>query len=142
MGMLDGLLGQVLSTVGGAAGQQGGLAGSVLGMLNQQGGLQGLVQQMEQQGLGNVVQSWIGTGQNLPISPEQIQAVLGNQQLQQLAQQHGIDVNELASHLSQILPAAVDHMTPNGQVPAPAQAGLGALGGLVQGFLGGNKPQG
>ena len=85
MGLLDGLLGQVAGSLLGG-GQQGGAAGgglaSVLGGLlsndGGQGGLGGLVGKFEQAGLGNVVSSWIGSGQNLPISAEQLQNVLGS----------------------------------------------------------------
>ncbi len=134
MGLLDGLISQVTGALGGAAGQQPGLVNSVLSMLTsgQTGGLGGLVQTMEQRGLGPIVQSWVGTGKNLPISAEQIQQVLGNQQLQQFAAQHGIDVNLVASHLSQILPVAVDKMTPDGTVPAQ-----GGVGGMLKGVTGG-----
>jgi uncharacterized protein YidB (DUF937 family) len=138
MGMLEGLLGQVTSSLSGAAGQQNGLAGSVLSMLSSGQGLQGLLQNMEQQGLGAIAQSWVGTGANAAISPEQIQNLLGNEKLQELAAQHGINVQELSSHLAQILPVAVDKLTPNGQAPdANAAGGLGALGGMVQGLFGG-----
>ncbi len=139
MGMLEGLLGQVTSSLTGAAGQQGGLAGSVLGMLTSgQGGVQGFVQAMEQQGLGHLAASWVGNGANLPISPEQVQSVLGDAKLQELAAQHGLNVQELTSHLAQILPVAVDKLTPGGAVPAAG--GAGGLGGLLGGLLGGNNP--
>jgi hypothetical protein len=66
-------------------------------------GLQGLVQQFTQGGLGEVVQSWVGTGQNLPISGEQIAKVLGNGQLAQLAQQFGLNPDTVAAQLAQVL---------------------------------------
>ncbi len=134
MGLLDGLLGQVTGALGGSAGQQQGLVGSVLDSLTsgQQGGLAGLIQSMEQQGLGNIARSWVSTGQNLPITPEQIQQVLGNARLQQFASQHGIDVNQVAQHLSQILPVAVDKLTPNGTLPDS-----GGLAGMLKGLVGG-----
>ena len=134
MGMLEGLFNQVTSAVSGNTGQQSGLVNSVLGMLTsgQAGGLNGLIQTMEQQGLGAIAKSWVGTGQNLPISAAQIQQLLGNQQLQQLAAQHGIDVNQVASHLSQILPVAVDKLTPTGTLPAQ-----GGLADVLKGFMSG-----
>jgi uncharacterized protein YidB (DUF937 family) len=137
MGLLDGLLGQVTSSVGGTSGQQTGLAGSVLNMLTsgQQGGLQGLIQTMREKGLSNVVESWVGTGPNQPISPDLIQRVLGNQKLQELATQHGMNLNEISSHLAQILPVAVDKLTPNGTLPSP-----GGLGDMLKGFSTGTKP--
>ena len=104
------------------------------------GGLQGLIQTFEQQGLGQIVASWVGTGQNLPISVEQLSAVLGSEKLQGLAQQVGLDPQALSGQLAQWLPQAVDHLTPQGQVPAPGalqpDALQGALGGLLGKFLG------
>lgn len=137
MGMLDGLLGQITSSLSGASGQQAGLAGTLLANLSQGGGLQGLIQNMQQQGLGNIANSWVGTGGNLPISPAQIQQVLGNQQLQQLAAQHGLDLNDVANHVAQILPVVVDKLTPNGQLPTGAAGAAGGLGGLLKNLMGG-----
>lgn len=135
MGLLDGLLNEVTSCLSGAASQQTGLTGSILNMLaNQPGGIQGLIQQAQANGLGGVVNSWIGTGPNQPINPQQIEQLLGNEKLQQLAAQHGLDIEELKSHLAQILPCAVDKLTPNGQPPDG-----NALGGVLNNFLGGNR---
>jgi uncharacterized protein YidB (DUF937 family) len=139
MGMLEGLLGQVTSSLSGPAGQQGGLAGSVLSMLTSGQGLQGLLQTMEQQGLGSIASSWVGTGANQAISPEQVQNLLGTQKLQELASQHGLNLQDLSAHLAQILPVAVDKLTPDGQAPAPG-ALPGGLGGLVQNLFGGGQP--
>jgi uncharacterized protein YidB (DUF937 family) len=135
--MFDGLLGQVTSALGGASGQQTGLAGSLLGMLTsgQQGGLQGLIQAMKEKGLGGMVESWVGTGPNQSISPELVQQVLGNQKLQELAAQHGMNLNELSTQLAQILPVVVDKLTPNGTLPSQ-----GGLGDMLKGFSAGGKP--
>jgi uncharacterized protein YidB (DUF937 family) len=136
MGLMDGLLKEVTSSIEGSSGQQQGLAGSVINMLtSNQGGLQNLIQTMEQKGLGSVAQSWVGTGANHAITPEQIQSILGNQQLQQLAAQHGLNLQEVSSHLAQILPVVVDKLTPNGQVPNSS-----GIASLLQGFMGANKP--
>jgi len=134
MGFLDGLLNQVTGSLNGAAGQQTGLAGSVLNMLTsgQQGGLQGLIETIKEKGLGGVAASWVGTGPNQTISPEQIQQILGNEKLRELAAQHGLNVDEISSHLAQILPVVVDKLTPEGTVPA-----TGGLGGMLKGFMGG-----
>jgi len=137
MGMLDGLLGQITSSLSGAAGQQTGLAGSLLQSLSQSGGLQGLIQNMEQNGLGQVASSWVGNGANLPITAAQIQQVLGNTQLQQLAAQHGLNVQDVATHLSQILPATVDKLTPNGSLPTGTANVAEGLGGMLKGLMGG-----
>ncbi len=120
MGLLDNLAGSFL---GGNAGAASGLAKSVLEMLgsNQGGGLGGLVQVFQQNGLGHLVDSWVGTGQNLPVSPGEVQQALGPQ-VQELAQQHGMSTDAVTQALSQFLPGLVDHLTPNGQLP---QVGLG-----------------
>ena len=110
-------------------GQHAALIGSVESLLNspQVGGLSGLIDSFEQQGLGGTIRSWIGTGANQSITPEQIQSVLGNEQVQALAQKLGFSPETLSSHLSQILPEVIDRLTPGGTVPE---------GGLVGGLLG------
>jgi uncharacterized protein YidB (DUF937 family) len=88
--MLEQLLKSALQGLAGSAGNSNPLlqiAASMLSNSGQFGGLQGLIRQFEQAGLGSHVDSWIGTGQNLPVSPEQLAQVLGSGQLQQMAQQ-------------------------------------------------------
>jgi uncharacterized protein YidB (DUF937 family) len=110
------------------------LASSVMQMINNQpGGLSGLVQQFHDKGLGSLVSSWVGTGQNLPISADQIQHVLGSDQVKELAAKAGISPEAASSHLAQLLPMLVDKLTPNGQVPETSsllQSGLEMLKGL------------
>lgn len=138
MGLFDSIAGQVAGALGGAApGQQGGLLEAVTGLINnpQTGGLQGLIQSFEQKGLGNVISSWVGTGQNLPISAEQLQLVLGNAQVQAMAQKLGLSPEAITSHLSQVLPQVVDKVTPDGTVPQGGdalQSAIGMLGGLFK----------
>lgn len=84
---------------------------------NHPGGLSGLIQSFHEQGLGSIASSWVGNGENLPISSEQIQQVLGNERVQQLAAKAGISPEAASSTLSQLLPTLVDKLTPNGQVP-------------------------
>ena len=108
MGLLDGL-------IGGAAGA--GLVTVVNGLIEKHGGLQGIVAQFQQQGLGPTIQSWVGNGENLPISPDQVQQALGSDSIQQLAAKLGIPPDQLAAKLSEILSQAVDKMTPGGKVP-------------------------
>jgi uncharacterized protein YidB (DUF937 family) len=81
------------------------------------GGLGGLLNQFQQSGLGDVVKSWIGPGQNQPISPNQLGSALGPQIIKALAQKTGMSEQEITAHLSQILPNAVDRLTPNGRMP-------------------------
>lgn len=86
-------------------------------LIQQHGGVQGIVTQLEQQGLGNTVKSWVGTGANQPISPDQVNQVFGGT-LTTLAAKLGMTPQELAAKVSQHLPAAIDHLTPGGAVPA------------------------
>lgn len=111
------------------------LVQNVLGMLENAGGIQGLAAKFQQSGLGDVVSSWIGTGQNQPISPEQVAAVLGSDQVQALAQQSGIPADQGANALSEILPALVDKLTPEGQMPEQS-TGLSTWGKAILGGLG------
>lgn len=81
------------------------------------GGLAGLLSSFEQAGLGHIAQSWVGTGPNQPVSPDQLRQVFGQSQVQSMASQAGMEPHDFLSQLSRHLPAAVDGMTPNGRVP-------------------------
>lgn len=119
MGLLDQMVGAV-GTMSGQQGQGGNeLLNSVLQLVSnpQTGGLSGLVQSFQNGGMGDIVKSWVSTGQNLPISAEQIQSVLGNEQLQSLASQAGVDSSQLSGQLAELLPQVVDKLTPDGTVP-------------------------
>jgi uncharacterized protein YidB (DUF937 family) len=109
MGMFDGILGGVIG---------GGMARVVSDVLERHGGIQGVMNQFQTNGLGPTVQSWVGTGPNQPISPDQVQQGLGPEAIQALAAKLGIPPAELAAKLSEVLPRAVDHLTPGGVVPA------------------------
>src|SRR6516225_7217636 len=108
MGLLDGVL-------GGAVGAE--MATVVNSFIQQHGGLQGIVAQFEKQGLGPTVQSWVGTGANQPISPDQVHQVFGSGMIAQIAAKAGMNPQDLAQKLSQVLPAAIDKLTPEGKVP-------------------------
>ena len=132
MGLFD-------SIVGGLAGQSGnhgGLMEVVSGLINNQsGGLAGLLQQFKANGLGHLADSWVGTGQNMPISAEQLEGVLGSDKLQQIAAKLGIAPDALYGQLAQLLPQVVDKLTPHGSVPDQGSVQQG-LGGLLKGLLG------
>lgn len=120
MGLLDSILGGLAQQMGGGgAGGQNALMQVALGLIrNNQGGLQGLIEQFARAGLGQQAQSWVSTGQNMPISAEQIMQVLGGQggQLQQMAQQFNLSNDQAAGGLAQLLPSVIDHLTPSGAV--------------------------
>jgi uncharacterized protein YidB (DUF937 family) len=85
-----------------------------------QGGLNAIVAKLQQAGFGDQVKSWIGNGQNLPITAEQLQQVLGSDTVKQLAARFNIPVDQLAKVLAQQLPTAVDHASPDGKLPHTA----------------------
>jgi uncharacterized protein YidB (DUF937 family) len=109
---------------GGSAGQTGSAdaqptsdegAGGLLG------GLGGLLNRLQQGGLGNETKSWVGSGQNQPVSPGQLGSALGPNIIKMLAQKSGLSEEELTKQLSQVLPGIVDKLTPNGRLPTAAE---------------------
>jgi uncharacterized protein YidB (DUF937 family) len=159
MGLLDGVLGNVLGSVmgggqqqqanpmlnivlgmlanGGQGAQQGGGMGGVLGgALASMGGLGGLMQKFQGAGLGHMADSWVGKGDNIPISGDQLQNVLGSDMIGNIAQQLGMSHGDTAGQLSQMLPDIINHLTPHGEAPAgglgSADDIMGMLGGLLK----------
>ena len=118
MGLLDGLLEGAASKFLGGEGSNP-LMGMVDSLLSgsQGGGLSGLIQSFNSKGLGDIVSSWVGTGENLPISGQQIQEVLGSGQLQQMAEKLGTSREEVSGGLASLLPQIIDRLTPDGSVP-------------------------
>jgi uncharacterized protein YidB (DUF937 family) len=110
------LIGSVLKGMSGQQGEAGGLPAILAQILanTDLGSVGGLLQQLQKSGLGPQVASWLGNGANLPVSVDQLRAALGNEQVRQLATSLGIPVDQLLGQLSQHLPAAIDHMSPNG----------------------------
>lgn len=157
MGLLDSVLGSVMGGQQAQAGSGGGMGGlgnigGLLGMVTSNpqllqavtamlsndgghGGLGGLVAKFQQAGLGDVVGSWIGSGQNQPVSGDQLTNVLGSDAISGLAQKLGISPDAAASQLSNILPGLVDHLTPHGQAPAGGLGDSGDLMGMLGGLL-------
>lgn len=115
MGLLDSVVGAL---AGGQSGGSNGLMDVVMQLINNQpGGLGGLVQSFQQGGLGEIVNSWVSTGQNLPVSAEQLQAVLGGGAMQDIAAKLGVSPEQASGSLADLLPQVVDKLTPNGQLP-------------------------
>ena len=126
MGLFDSLLSGAL----GQLGQSGNpMLNSIAGMLaNHDGGIDGLIQSFKDKGLGDVVGSWVGTGQNLPISADQLKSVLGSDKIAEIAQSLGISHGDAASQLSDVLPGLIDKLTPNGHIDGSfIEQALGAL---------------
>lgn len=120
MGLFDQVVGALGAGSADGADSAGNLLQTVMQFVNnpQTGGLPGLIERFQQGGLGEIVNSWVSTGQNLPISAEQIQAVLGGSGLQDLIAKLGVTQAQATGSLAQVLPQVVDTLTPNGQVPA------------------------
>ena len=119
MGLLDELAGKAQGMFGGAEGTSSELLKGVMDMLSssQSGGLSGLVQAFKDKGLGDVVSSWVGTGENLPLNADQVSNTLGSETIQNLAAKAGVSSTEVSSLLAQQLPGLIDKLTPDGVVP-------------------------
>ena len=117
-----GLMDQLGQAVGGAMGGQSAqnpLLQALTGLLGQNsggGGLAGIVQAFQKNGLGDIVNSWVSTGQNLPITPDQIKQGLGSDFLSQLAGKAGVSPDAASTQLSSLLPGVIDKVTPNGKI--------------------------
>lgn len=147
MGLLDSLISAATSSqqpanasAHAAGGALGGLdpqmlIGIVTLLINNAGGLSGLLAKLQQGGLGDAAQSWIGTGANQPVSPDALGGALGTDLMGQLARQLGGDQQQTAGILAGLLPGLIDQLTPKGQLPA--DNGLGGLGALLGGGAGG-----
>ena len=122
---------ELLGTVGGTA-SKGGLTESIGGLLERGsavGGLGGLVETLQKSGLGDVGASWVSKGKNLPISADQLEAVLGEEHVRAIAGRLGVTPEKAAAQLARYLPQVVDRLTPDGTVPTDdqLQAGLARL---------------
>jgi len=120
MGLFDDLASKAMGMLSGASGENSdNPLGGILEMVmpKDSGGLGGLVQSFQEKGLGETVSSWVGKGENLPISADQIQSVLGNETVQNLASKFGLSGDNLSSMLAQYLPGIVDKLTPDGTLP-------------------------
>ncbi|CAN0621365.1 conserved protein of unknown function [Burkholderia multivorans] len=141
MGLLD-IVGGLLGGEAGGNSQNALLSAALEFINNQPGGLNGLIEKFNAGGAGEIIGSWIGTGENQPISPETLQNVLGSDVVGALASKVGIDPAQASGLLAQVLPHVVNGATPNGEVPAGGQIDTSnALGMLSQlaGLFGGNK---
>ena len=107
MGLFDGV-------IGGLVGAE--MATVINGLIERHGGVQGVIMQLEQQGLGGTVRSWVGTSANQPISAQQVHEAFGADTIAQLAAKTGLSPQELLQKLAQTLPQAIDKLTPTGVV--------------------------
>lgn len=121
MGLFDSVAGAVLGKLGG---QQGSMAQVAMEMFNNNGGLSGIVDKFKQGGLSEQVASWVGTGENIAVSPEQISSVMGEGAIADMAAKFGLSPEVLSAQIAQYLPTVVDKLTPNGEVNAESGGGL------------------
>ena len=140
MGMLDDLLGKQAGGLAELAMKNPQIISALVSLLSSKdasvggtGGLGGLVQAFQGKGMGDMISSWISTGPNPPISPGQITDVLGRDTLSQFAAKAGVPQQEAGGLLASLLPAVIDNLTPQGQVPE-SNALESALGGLLSQF--------
>jgi uncharacterized protein YidB (DUF937 family) len=129
MGLLDALMKEVGAAVGGADPAHQALASELGNMVTGRGGpgLQSLVDLFYQKGLGDEISSWISRHPNLPITPQQIRSVLGDEKVKELAGRAGISTQDASEAISRMLPRIVDMATPSGQMPG---------GGIFDGISG------
>lgn len=134
MGLLDQLAGQVLGSLSDAKQGSNPLLDIATQLIQSQGGIEGLLAKLQSGGLGTQADSWVSTGQSLPVASEQISNALGADTLEQLAGNTGLNTNQLAGGLASMLPQLIDQLTPNGSTAGAndlLSQGLGALlGGL------------
>jgi uncharacterized protein YidB (DUF937 family) len=128
--ILGSILGSALKGLAGQGAQEPAAPAGIPDILSQVlgrtdlGSVGGLLQQLEQSGLGSQVASWLGSGQNLPVSVDQLRNALGEQNLGQLASQFGLPAEELLRHLADHLPGAIDAMSPKGSVEGSVEGSL------------------
>ena len=126
MGLFDSVAGAVLGKLGG---ESGGMAQVAMEMFNNNGGIGGILEKFKEGGLAEQAASWVGKGENLPVSAEQISSVLGSGAIADMAAKFGIDPATLSAQIAEHLPTVVDKLTPNGAVE-------GESGGLLSSVLG------
>jgi len=118
MGLLDEITKAAGSEIHGGSGQEG-LMDQVMGLINnpETGGLAGLVEKFNSQGLGDAMSSWISTGDNEPVSGQQMEQAFGGNIIQDIAQKLGLSGSDVSSGLAALLPKVIDGLTPEGKVP-------------------------
>jgi uncharacterized protein YidB (DUF937 family) len=118
MGFFDGIAKGVLDKISGG-GAQNPMLETVMGLISnpETGGLQGMLETFKSKGLGEIISSWIGTGENQAISKDQISEALGKDQIQKMAEKVGISQEEASGGLASLLPEIIDKFTPNGKLP-------------------------
>lgn len=130
MSLLDGVMGSVLGKLTG--GDQGGMAQVAMEMFNNNGGIGGVLDKFKEGGLAEQAASWVGKGENLSVSAEQISSVLGNGAIADMAAKFGLSPETLSAQIAEHLPTVVDKLTPNGAVEAESGGLLNTVLGMLK----------
>ncbi len=117
-GNLQGMLGGLLGQLGGGTGKSGALLATVMTLVQRNGGIEGILARFRASGMGDAVDSWVGTGANAPVSGAQVTQVLGESTVSEMAGQLGTDSAQASDSLASMLPELINQLTPNGKVPA------------------------
>jgi len=119
MSLFDEIKNKLFAEIGDTEGEHSGLIESIMGMVTnkESGGLEGLLNNFKENGLGDIISSWISTGENQPISADQIQDGIGKEQIQQIADKIGLSPDAAKSKLAELLPDIIDKLTPDGKIP-------------------------
>jgi uncharacterized protein YidB (DUF937 family) len=138
MGLFDQLAGQVMGSLGAQKQDpvaQGDLMGGIMGLIDSVGGFPALLQKLKEGGLMDQVASWIGGGESQAVSGDQIKDALGEENIQQVAQQAGMDTEHAAAGLAQLLPQIISQLSAGGELPQGEllQQGLNLLKGKLFG---------
>ena len=137
MGSLEDFVNQVTGEIGGGDAGHSAMANAVVEMLGSptSGGLESLAQGFQDKGLGDVMGSWISTGPNQPIEPDQVQRALGSDRLGELAKAAGVSPDMAKVLLTMVLPLVIDKLTPNGRAASRGSMLEGPLGMIFKKFL-------
>lgn len=125
-----GLLDDAVGALGGQGGSGNAGLGALGGLVERAGGVQGVMSKLEAAGLGDKVQSWVGTGDNKAISPEEVKRALGPEEVRGAAERAGVSEDEAATGIAGMLPQLIDRVSPDGKLPD-----IGPLDDMLSGFL-------
>jgi uncharacterized protein YidB (DUF937 family) len=156
MGLLDGALTNVLESLAGGAGagssqsslgallnslgsgneaQSTNLLNVAMSMLQQNGGLMGVLDKFRQNGMAQHAESWVGTGDNMPITGDQLHQVFGDSSMASVASQLGQSRGQASSMMAQLLPELINHLTPQGQIPQDHEDMISRALGMLRGAM-------
>lgn len=128
MGLFDSVAGAMLGKLGG---EKGAMAQAALDLINQNGGIEGVLQKFKDSGLAEQAASWVGKGENLSVSAEQIRQVLGSGTVSDIATKLGLSSGDVSAKIAEYLPQVIDKMTPDGEVNSSSGNLLTSILGML-----------